>query len=406
MKCRHCDAPLRLEFVDLGFAPPSNAYLSEEQLSLPELTFPLKVMVCEQCWLVQTKDFARADELFDKDYAYFSSTSKSWLKHAENFCAMATERFKLGTQSYVIEIASNDGYLLQNFVSAGIPCLGIEPTASTSTAAAKLGIPQCQSFFVQSLATQLCENDQSADLVIANNVMAHVPDINDFCNGIATVLKPSGVVSFEFPHLLNLIAQKQFDTIYHEHFSYLSLGSVQRFLAAQGLEIFDVQTLPTHGGSLRVFAGHSGMNKIGLNVEATLSEEVAFGLTQRETYMGFQTEVEHIKNQFLKFLLEAKSNKQSVAAYGAAAKGNTLLNFAGVRTDLISYVVDAAPSKQGKFLPGSHIPILPPGALADAPPDILIILPWNIASEIATQNQHLRELGTKMFVMVPEIKAI
>lgn len=406
MKCRHCGSPLCLPFVDLGFAPPSNAYLTVDQLEQPELTFPLKVMVCEQCWLVQTKDYAQADDLFDKDYAYFSSTSKSWLKHAKMFCEMAIGQFGLTTDSHVIEIASNDGYLLKNLVAANIACLGIEPTQSTSEAAAKLGIPQCQAFFGQQLAQQLKHDGKSADLIVANNVLAHVPDINDFCQGIATILKPQGVVTFEFPHLLNLIEQKQFDTIYHEHFSYLSLGTVQAILAEQGLEVFDVEALTTHGGSLRIFAAHKGAQNISASVELLQAKENTFGLFRRETYLGFQTEIEQIKNDFLAFLLEAKSKGQSVAAYGAAAKGNTLLNFAGVRPDLVSYVVDAAPSKQGKFLPGSHIPILPPSALREAPPDVLIILPWNIADEIATQNQLLRAHGTQLAVVMPEIKLV
>ncbi|MGJ8527845.1 methyltransferase domain-containing protein [Maritalea sp.] len=406
MKCRHCAADVSLTFVDLGYAPPSNAYLTAAQLEEPELTFPLKVLVCEQCWLVQTKDFARADELFDADYAYFSSTSKSWLVHARQFVEMAIKRFKLDQSSHVIEIASNDGYLLRNFVNAQIPCLGIEPTASTSDAAEQLGIEQCRAFFGEELATKLKANGKSADLVICNNVLAHVPDINDFCAGIKTVLNPNGVVSFEFPHLLNLIEQKQFDTIYHEHFSYLSLGVVERILRKVGFEIFDAEQLSTHGGSLRVFAGHQGVHPIAQNVDDVLARETEFGLFDRNTYLGFQTEVEKIKDAFLRFLLDAKAQGKAVAAYGAAAKGNTLLNFAGVRCDLISFVCDGAISKQGKYLPGSHIPILAPDELATQSPDIVVIFPWNIASEIVQQNEQLKINGTHFVIAIPEIQLV
>jgi len=406
MKCRHCATELTLPFVDLGSAPPSNAYLSLEQLNKPETTYPLKVMVCESCWLVQTQDFARADELFDQDYAYFSSTSKSWLLHAQRFSQMAVERFKIDQDSFVVEIASNDGYLLRNFVAANIKCLGVEPTANTSQAAAELGIAQCRAFFGHELAKDLVANGKSADLVVANNVLAHVPDINDFCRGVATILKPDGVVSFEFPHLLNLIKEKQFDTIYHEHFSYLSLVAAQRILTSVGLEVFDVETLPTHGGSLRVFAAHKSARTVSASVARMRENEREFGLEKPETYTAFQHQIERLRDDFLSFLLAAKASGKSVAAYGAAAKGNTLLNFAGIRADLIAYVVDAAPSKQGKFLPGSHIPIHAPSYLQDHRPDILIILPWNIATEIAEQNQELRALGTRLVRVLPEIQDV
>lgn len=406
MKCRHCASSLELCFVDLGFAPPSNAYLVGAQLEQPEQYFPLKIMVCTECWLVQTKDFAKAEMLFDEHYAYFSSTSQSWLDHARRFSEMAIKRFGLSEESYVVEIASNDGYLLKNFIEANIKCLGIEPTKSTSAAAAALGIPQCQAFFGLDLAKELKQQGKQADLIVANNVLAHVPDINDFCAGIAELLKPNGVVSFEFPHLQNLIANKQFDTIYHEHFSYLSLASVTRILLAQGLDVFDVEKLPTHGGSLRVFAGINGAYEPSSNVERIRNAERTFGIETRGVYANFQRQVEHIKNNLLRFLLEAKSQGKTVAAYGAAAKGNTLLNFAGVKPDLIDYVVDAAPSKQGKFLPGSHIPIVPPSHFKTHRPDCLLILPWNIAAEIVAQNHDLRDAGTQMLIAVPEIKLV
>jgi SAM-dependent methyltransferase len=406
MKCRHCDAKLELCFADLGFAPPSNAYLTASDLDRPEQYYPLKVLVCTHCWLVQTKDFTKAETLFDENYAYFSSTSKSWLAHAQAFCDLVTTKFHLDAKSHVVEIASNDGYLLKNFVAAGIPCLGIEPTKSTSDAAAKLNIPQCQAFFGQKLAQDLVAKGKEADLIVANNVLAHVPDINDFCAGLKTLLKAKGVISFEFPHLQNLIKYKQFDTIYHEHFSYLSLVAVVRILRAQGLEIFDVTALPTHGGSLRVFAGHHGERLVEESVINTINAEHAFGLESLETYEGFQREIETMKDNLLKFLLEAKSQKKRVAAYGAAAKGNTLLNFAGIKPDLIEFVVDAAPAKQGKFLPGSHIPIVAPEQLEHTPVDILLILPWNIAAEVSAQNEHLRVRGTQMYITVPEIKLV
>ena len=406
MKCRHCAAEVTLPFVDLGFAPPSNAYLTAEQLEEPELTFPLKVLVCEQCWLVQTKDFARADELFDANYAYFSSTSKSWLDHAHQFVEMAIERFELDQSSHVIEIASNDGYLLKNFVAAQIPCLGIEPTHSTADAAEQLGIEQCRAFFGKQLAIKLVADGKNADLIVGNNVLAHVPDINDFCAGIKIVLKPDGAISLEFPHFLNLIEQKQFDTIYHEHFSYLSLGVVQRILKTVGLEIFDVEELSTHGGSLRIFAGHCGEHPVTQNVAEVLERETNSGLFEKTGYSGFQLEVEKIKDQFLRFLLDAKAQGKTVAAYGAAAKGNTLLNVAGVKPDLIAFVCDGAPSKQGKFLPGSHIPILTPDELATQSPDIVIILPWNIASEIVQQNALLKAIGTQFVIAIPQIQLV
>jgi len=406
MKCRHCNADVSLEFADLGFAPPSNAYLEVSALDRPEVTYPLRVLVCEQCWLVQTKDFAQADELFSAEYAYFSSTSQGWLAHAQAFVEMATQRFELDENSHVIEIASNDGYLLKNFVEAGIPCLGIEPTDSTADAAEALGIPQCRAFFGKKLAASLKKQGKDADFVIGNNVLAHVPDINDFCAGVHDILKSDGVVSFEFPHLLNLIRHLQFDTIYHEHFSYLSLGTVSTILKAVGLDVFDVAKLPTHGGSLRLFAGHAERHKVQPSVAEVLAQETDFGLFEAEPYQEFQAKTVDIKNAFLGFLLNAKSNGQSVAAYGAAAKGNTLLNYAGVGTDLIQFVCDAAPAKQGKFMPGSHLPITHPNMLNKSAPDILLILPWNIASEVVKQNNGLRDQGTEFYVAIPEMKKI
>jgi SAM-dependent methyltransferase len=388
MLCRHCKTPLVHKFLDLGFAPPSNAYLSEEDLNKPELTFPLKLYVCDSCWLVQTQDFANADALFTKDYAYFSSTSTSWLAHAKQYCDAITAQLGLNSQSHVVELASNDGYLLKNFVQAGIPCLGIEPTASTATAARKLGIPTLEEFFGTSLAKTLKAQGKEADLILGNNVYAHVPDINDFTQGIQTLLKPEGVVTLEFPHLLELINHTQFDTVYHEHYSYLSLTSVQRIFKKAGLRIWHVEKLTTHGGSLRVYGCNiSAAHQPTITVEALLSEEIAFGLLELDLYKSFQQKADTVKNNALLFLLEQKRLGKTVVAYGAAAKGNTLLNYAGIKPDLLPFVCDAAESKQGKYMPGSHIPIRHPSALNQGLLEYIWILPWNIASEIVPQLQ-------------------
>jgi len=404
MSCRHCGKKLVHQFLDLGFAPPSNAYLSEAELHAPEHTCPLRVMVCDVCWLVQTEDYACSDELFTKDYAYFSSTSQSWLDHAKRYCDAMTRRLGLGADSFVIEVASNDGYLLKNFVKMGISCLGIEPTDSTADAAEAQGVPVLREFFGESLGRRLAGEGRQADLVIGNNVYAHVPDINDFTAGLKTALKPGGSITLEFPHLLNLIRLNQFDTVYHEHYSYLSLHAVKRIFGSVGLKIVDVEQLPTHGGSLRVYGAHmDDPREPAASVAQVLRDEAEAGLLKLETYLSFQGRAEKVKNDFLAFLLEQKRAGKSVAAYGAAAKGNTLLNFAGVKPDLLPFVCDAAPAKQGKFLPGSHIPILPPEALAERRPDFVVILPWNIADEIKQQNAHIREWGGKFVAAVPEL---
>ena len=404
MNCRHCQAPLEHTFIDLGFAPPSNAYLNLEDLSRPEVHYPLRVKVCDRCWLAQTEDFARAEELFSAEYAYFSGTSSSWLDHAARYSTMIIDRLGLAADSLVIEIASNDGYLLKNFVAAGIPCLGIEPTASTAAAAEALGIPVRRDFFGESLGHELAATGQQADLIIGNNVYAHVPDINDFTRGLAAALKPTGAVTLEFPHLLPLIEHTQFDTIYHEHFSYLSLTTVARIFAAAGLRVWDVEQLPTHGGSLRVYGCHTTARvDTTTDVGVLLESENRFGITRLETYTDFQERADKVKNDFLAFLIEQKRAGRSVAGYGAAAKGNTLLNYAGVRPDLLPYICDAAPSKQGRFMPGSHIPILPPDVLREIQPNTMVIFPWNIASEIITQLAGLSENGTTFATAVPEL---
>lgn len=405
MNCRHCQAPLAQPFVDLGFAPPSNAYLTADDLTRPERTYPLKVMVCERCWLVQTVDYAAAGELFSADYAYFSSTSSGWLAHAARYSTAMIERLKLSRGSFVIEVACNDGYLLRNFVAAGIPCLGIEPTASTAAAAEALGIPVLREFFGEALGNRLATEGRKADLIAGNNVYAHVPDINDFTRGLKAALKAGGTITLEFPHLMRLIEHAQFDTIYHEHFSYLSLYSVQRIFAAAGLRILDVEELPTHGGSLRLFGCHADDARATAPAVGTLlHEEERRGLRTPDVYRAFQPRADRIKNDLLRFLIEQKAAGRSVAAYGAAAKGNTLLNYAGVKPDLLPFVCDAAAAKQGKYMPGSHIPILPPEALRERRPDFLLILPWNIADEVKAKQAGLAAQGTKFVTAVPRLE--
>ncbi len=407
MNCRHCHSPLRDLFLDLGHAPLSNGYLTPEALRAPEVTYPLRLFVCSECRLVQTEDHTAADKIFDADYAYFSSTSRSWLDHAARYCRMVTDRFGLNQDSLVIEVASNDGYLLRNFVADGIPCLGIEPTASTAKAAEAQGIPVMRSFFSEALAGQLASERRLADLICGNNVYAHVPDINDFTRGLRTALKPQGVVTLEFPHLMRLIEFCQFDTVYHEHFSYLSLFSVMRIFEKAGLRVFDVEELPTHGGSLRVFGCRNEAGHVtGAAVAELLSREKRRGIDTAAYYTSFQERANRVKNDLLGFLLDQKRAGKSVAAYGAAAKGNTLLNYAGVKPDLLPFVCDAAPSKQGKFMPGSHIPILPPEALDEKRPDFVLILPWNIKDEIMTAQAHVRDRGGRFVVAVPELEVL
>lgn len=408
MKCRHCQAELTLSLIDLGTAPPSNAYLSEEKLHAPEKYFPLKVLVCEECFLVQTEDYAGANELFSEDYAYFSSFSTTWLKHAEKYIDEVTKRFELGCSSHVVEVAANDGYLLQYVKSRNIPCLGIEPTASTAKAARNKGIEVVEDFFGVALAKRLVSNGKKADLTVANNVLAHVPDINDFIKGFEVILKPQGVATFEFPHLLRLVTENQFDTIYHEHYSYLSLTAVKRVFESNGLKIFDVEMLSTHGGSLRVFSQrkNGGEHEETDNVAKILELESIQGMTDSKFYKGFQSRAEDIKNNFLSFLIDAKSKGKSVVGYGAAAKGNTLMNFAGIRSDLLSFVVDLNPAKQEKFLPGTRIPIVAEKHLKQTRPDYVVILPWNLKNEVVNQLEYIREWNGKFVVAIPEIEIL
>ena len=407
MKCRHCGVELTLPFIDLGSAPPSNLYLSEAAMHAPEKWYPLRVMVCTSCWLVQTEDFADCAELFSADYAYFSSFSTTWLQHAERYVANMAERFGLGEHSHVVEVASNDGYLLQYVKARGIPCLGVEPTASTAQAARDKGIEVVEEFFGVELATRLVTAGKSADLSAANNVLAHVPDLNDFVAGFALLLKPAGVATFEFPHLLKLVQQNQFDTIYHEHFSYLSLTAVLRIFEANGLAVFDVEELPTHGGSLRVYAqrSDSGKREKSDSVGKLLAAEVDAGVTSATFYAGFQPKADRVKNDLLSFLIAAKNAGKTVAAYGAAAKGNTLMNYAGIRPDLIGFVVDRNPAKQGKYMPGSRIPIVDEAQLTVAKPDYVVILPWNLKDEVIAQLEYARAWGCQFIVAVPSISS-
>lgn len=384
--------------IDLGHQPPSNSYLTPEQLAEPEITYPLKVFVCGHCWLVQLPAHASAEQLFTADYAYFSSTSSSWCAHAERFVAAAVERLELGTASQVVELASNDGYLLRYVQQRGIPCLGIEPTHATAEAARALGIPTIERFFGVALAEELVAEGKAADLVVANNVLAHVPDINDFVAGIAGLLKPTGRASIEFPHLLRLLEGNQFDTIYHEHYSYLSLRVVQRIAATAGLVVVDVEQLPTHGGSLRVWLAHQGATEATETVPSVLAVEAAAELETLVAYEDFQHRAEAAKYGLLEFLLQAKRKGRQIMGYGAAAKGNTLLNYAGIRADLLPAVADRASSKQGKFLPGSHIPVITPEQLDSKSPDTLLVLPWNLINEVQQQFPN-KELVTA----IPEL---
>ncbi len=406
MKCRHCGSELKLTLVDLGSAPPSNAYLTERTLHAPEKWFPLRVLVCTECWLVQTEDFAQAPELFDSEYAYFSSFSKSWLTHSDRYVGEMVARFGLNADSHVVEVGANDGYLLQYVKARGIPCLGIEPTAGTAAAARQKGLEIVEDFFDVRLAQALVAQGKQADLTAVNNVLAHVPDINDFTAGFAILLKPHGVATYEFPHLLRLIAEKQFDTIYHEHFSYLSLTAVTRIFERNGLAVFDVEELPTHGGSLRVYAQRrdTGVNPLSPRVAALLDQEVATGTTSAGYYAGFQEKTNRLKDDLLVFLIEARRAGKKVVAYGAAAKGNTLLNYAGVRSDLIAFVVDRNPAKQGKYMPGNRIPIVAEPRIRQEQPDYVIILPWNLREEVMAQLDYVRKWGGQFVTAVPGLE--
>ena len=406
MKCRHCGTSLVTPLIDLGSAPPSNAYLTEKTLKAPEKWFPLKVLVCSQCWLVQTEDYAGAEELFDADYAYFSSFSTSWLKHAEQYVADMVNRFELTEKSYVVEIAANDGYLLQYVKAKGIPSLGVEPTSSTAAAAKEKGLEIVEAFFGVELAKKLVSEGKQADLTAANNVLAHVPDVNDFVAGFAHLLKPNGVATFEFPHLMQLVKHTQFDTIYHEHFSYLSLTAVNQIFDHNGLQVFDVEEISTHGGSLRVLAQRKdqGQHQVHAAVGELLMRESTTGVTTEAYYANFQQRANRVKHDLIDFLIKAKREGKKVMAYGAAAKGNTLLNYAGIRQDLLPFVVDRNPAKQNKYLPGSRILIVDESVIRQEKPDYVLILPWNLRQEVTEQLKYIREWGGEFLTAVPGLE--
>ncbi|MBP7272641.1 MAG: class I SAM-dependent methyltransferase [Saprospiraceae bacterium] len=405
MTCRHCNHPLTNAFCDLQTCPPSNAMVKLDAVTSPETYFPLKVFVCEKCWLVQVDELEKAEAIFNDEYTYFSSYSTSWLQHAKEYAEYMSERFGYNGQSLVVEIASNDGYLLQYFKEKNIPVLGVEPTANTAQVAIEKGIENIIDFFGSNLAESRLK--AKADLILGNNVLAHVPDINDFVKGVKISLKPNGVNTFEFPHLCKLVEYNQFDTIYHEHFSYLSLTAVKAIFEAQGLEIFDVQELPTHGGSLRIFAKHQADNtkQIEPTVQALLEKEHQLGVSTLSYYTGFQEKVDKIKYDFTSFLIAQKAAGKKVIGYGAAAKGNTLLNYCGIKGhDLISFVVDASPYKQNKLLPGSRIPVVGKEQIAAYEPDYVIIFPWNLKTEITEQLSFIRQWGGQFVVAIPELQ--
>lgn len=405
MKCRHCQSQRMRPFLDLGTAPPSNSYVRMEDRGRPELWYPLVIRVCEECLLVQTEDFAARETFFSDSYAYFSSFSSSWLAHARDYVAGMAERFTLGPQSRVVEIAANDGYLLQYVKERGIACLGVEPTASTAAAARQKGIEVVEDFFGTALAEKLEKDGWSADLMAANNVLAHVPDINDFVGGFARLLKPQGVATFEFPHLMNMVAETQFDTAYHEHYSYLSLTAVERIFRKNGLSVFDVETTPWHGGSLRVFAcrsDHDHHQRLG-SVDAMLAREAEAGMRDLQYYAGFQAEAERARNDFLAFIIDCQRQGLKVAAYGAAAKGNTLMNFAGLKPDQMAFVVDKNPAKQGMLLPGSRVPIVSESILKAEKPQRVVILPWNLQTEIKQQLSYITDWGGKFVTAIPHL---
>lgn len=404
--CRFCQTPLSETFVDLGKSPLANSFIEASAAKGPEGKFPLHVYVCSQCFLVQLPQHERPDVIFSDSYAYFSSFSDSWLRHAQNYVDEMTRRLKLDEKSLAIEIASNDGYLLQYFVQKNIPALGIEPASNVAAEAEKKGVKTLVKFFGTETAEELVANGQQADLLLGNNVLAHVPDINDFVKGLKIALKPSGWITMEFPHLVRLMENNQYDTIYHEHYSYLSFATVEAIFKKQGLTLFDCEELPTHGGSLRIFARHEENTSLAITkkVEELRKMEAQFGIQDMETYRNFHRKVEQNKNSILKFLKQAQKEGKRVAAYGAPAKGNTLLNFCGIGPDLVEFTVDRNPHKQGKVLPGVHVPIHPPEKLFEVRPDYIVILPWNIKDEITTQMAEAREWGARFVTFIPNVE--
>lgn len=407
LPCRFCGEPLTTVFVDLGTSPLANSNVEPEDLGKPELFHPLCVYLCDACHLVQLPEAENPQAIFS-DYAYFSSFSTSWLAHAERFAAMACERFGLAERSLVTEVASNDGYLLRFFRARGIPVLGIEPAANVAEAARALGIPTITRFFGRALGAELAAEGKRADLLVGNNVLAHVPNLNDFVAGLALVLAPNGVLSMEFPHLLRLMAEDQFDTIYHEHFSYFSLLTVREVFARHGIRLFDVEELPTHGGSLRIFGclAETGTHAETSRVSELAARERSAGLDRSETYRDFASRCVAVKHKLLRFLLDARADGKSVVGYGAPAKGNTLLNYCGVRSDLLAYTVDLSPHKQGRYLPGTRIPIFSPDRIRETRPDYVLILPWNLKDEISAQMAEVRSWGGRFVVPIPEVTVL
>jgi trans-aconitate methyltransferase len=405
MKCRFCDTPLHNVFLDLSSAPPSNAFLTSKTINAPEIWFPLKLYTCEKCFLVQVDEVQSHTELFAHDYVYYSSFSHTWLTHAERYVEKASARLALNQHSLVMEIASNDGYLLQYVAGRNIPCVGIEPTHGTAQAAREKGIDTIERFFSRDFAKKFVQERRAVDLIVANNVLAHVPDLNDFVAGLAVALADEGTITVEFPHLMELVKQRQFDTVYHEHFSYFSLHTVRAVFAAHGLRVWDVEQLPTHGGSLRVWATHERSQRIETAAVAELlALEARAGMQAMNYYRGFQAQADAVKNDCLAFLLEQNRAGRKVAGYGAAAKGNTLLNYAGVKSDLLPYVVDASPHKQGHWLPGSRIPVVSESRLREDKPDFVLILPWNLREEIMTQLDYIREWGGRFVTFIPDLQ--
>lgn len=408
MKCRFCNNELSIEFIDLINAPLSNSILTEEELNEPETFFPLKLFICEDCFLIQIDEYQKSNEIFNEKYAYFSSFSKSWLEHSKKYVNMIIKKLQLNKNSFVVEIASNDGYLLQYFKELNIPCLGIEPASNTAAEAKRKRIDVIEDFFGVRLANELSSIKKNPDLLLGNNVLAHTPDINDFVEGLRLYLSETGVITMEFPHLMQLIENNQFDTIYHEHFSYLSFLTIKSVYEAHNLEIFDVEQLPTHGGSLRIYAKHKedDSKEISNNVKELIDLEISKRMNTIDYYKDFQKKANRIKYEFVKFLIQQKINKKKVVAYGAAAKGNTLLNYCGIKQDLIEFVVDKSPYKQGKFLPGSHIPILNEKKIKKFKPDYIVILPWNIKEEIMEQLDYVKEWDCRFVIAIPEMKIL
>ena len=405
--CRFCGASLEHTFIDLGMSPLANSYVATEQLNRMEPFYPLHVYVCKECLLVQLEEFTSPQSIFG-DYAYFSSYSDSWLQHAEKYVGLVYERFALGPRSHVIEIASNDGYLLQYFVKRGVPVLGIEPAVNVAKVAKKKGVPTLVKFFGVQTARTLAVRGKKADLLIGNNVLAHVPNINDFVGGLKIALKSQGVVTMEFPHVMRLMQENQFDTIYHEHFSYLSLLAVERIFDKHGLALFDVEELSTHGGSLRIYAKHSDdtSKSVGKRLVELREREASAGFDRLEHYLHFAKRVEETKRKLLAFLVAAKNDGKVIVGYGAPAKGNTLLNYCGIRSDFLDYTVDRSPYKQGYYLPGVRIPILSPDVIKQTKPDYVLILPWNIKDEVMQQMAFIREWGGRFVVPIPEVKVL